>query len=82
MDYREEGARAACVVAQDWADETPIAEYTTFLDTVEPYVPGEFYRRELPCLQAVLAQVQAMHGAYRLPTLLKRVDTLARSRAK
>lgn len=54
VDYRGEGAVAACAVARDWADAEPMAEYHLPLAAVEPYVPGQFFRRELPCLLAVL----------------------------
>ena len=57
VDYREVGAVAAAVLAYDWTDSVPTAEITAFIPDVEEYVPGEFYRRELPCLQAALAQL-------------------------
>jgi deoxyribonuclease V len=54
VDYRERGAVAAAVLAQAWTDPTPAAEVVAFIPAVAEYVPGEFYRRELPCLLAVL----------------------------
>jgi deoxyribonuclease V len=159
VHYFDGGARAACVVFSDWVDGTPAGEHTAWRAEVAPYESGAFYRRELPCLLAVLnpllAQIsliivdgfvwlgdtgrpglgarlhaaleekipvvgvaktrfagaapvaevlrgesesplfvsavgveltdaadaiKKMHGAYRIPTLLKRVDTLARGR--
>jgi deoxyribonuclease V len=41
----------------NWADDTPIKIITTKLDEVAEYVPGLFYKRELPCLLDVIAQV-------------------------
>jgi deoxyribonuclease V len=158
VDYREVGAVAACVLFHTWADETPAGEHVRLVERVEPYQPGQFYKRELPCLLAVLEeaprpleavvidgyvwledetrpglgghlfeslgkaipvvgvaktrfasaraarailrgssekplfvtaagldveeaarQVRAMHGEFRIPTLLKRVDQLCRS---
>jgi deoxyribonuclease V len=158
VDYRDAGALAAVVVADDWTAPEPTYELTEPISTVAEYVPGEFYRRELPCLLAVLSRcpttpdilvvdgyvwlgegrpglgkklhealnekipvvgvaktrfksaagvaspvyragsqqalwvttvgmdhdtaiqaIQKMHGAYRLPTLLKRVDLLCRN---
>jgi deoxyribonuclease V len=158
VDYRDEGALAACVLFRDWGDERPAGERVEHVAEVEPYQPGQFYRRELPCLLAVLRRVsepldavvvdgyvwlgtedrpglgahlhralggtvpvvgvaknpfagavlarkvrrgdgqrplfvtaagtdadraadcvRAMHGPYRIPTLLKRVDTLCRT---
>ena len=51
-------ATAAAVVFQSWEDAEPIAQYAADCDVAEDYVPGEFFRRELPCLLAVLKQVQ------------------------
>jgi deoxyribonuclease V len=155
VDYRSSGAVAACVLFRAWSDADSAAEHVKEIAQVEPYQPGQFYRRELPCLLSVLAVVgepletividgyvwlgdekpglgaylyealdrripvvgvaktrfagaaaesvqrgesrrplyvsaagldprtavryiQAMHGAYRLPTLLRRVDQLCR----
>ena len=50
-------AIAAAVVFQKWTDEDVIAEYTVVCSNIEAYVPGSFYRRELPCLLAVLGRV-------------------------
>ena len=36
---------------------TPAAEHVHWLDAVAPYVPGQLYLRELPCLLAVLERV-------------------------
>jgi deoxyribonuclease V len=47
------GTRGA-VVFEHWDDGEPIAEYTAECSGVEPYVPGQFFKRELPCLLAVL----------------------------
>jgi deoxyribonuclease V len=56
VDYRpDDSAVAACVTARDWDAPTPAEELTARVAHVEPYVPGAFYKRELPCLQAVLA---------------------------
>lgn len=156
VDYREHESVAACVLFSHWTSALADAEWIERLPPPEPYQPGEFYRRELPCLLQVLqrapvlqavvidgyvwldadsrpglgshlyeslqrkvpvigvaktafrgatfamsvlrgesqsplyvtaagmrvelaaAGVQRMHGPYRLPTLLKRVDQLAR----
>jgi deoxyribonuclease V len=150
-------SRAALVAFDDWSSSVATDERTVEREGVEPYVPGEFYRRELRPILAVLAlrvapldlvivdghvwldaqqkpglgahlhealgggvpvvgvaktsfhgatlavpvhrgigtrqlyvsslgiaiedsvaAVQAMHGAHRIPTLLRRVDQLAR----
>lgn len=54
VDYRESGAVAAGLILHNWEDETPTAEWVEQIEQVESYQPGQFYRRELPCLLAVL----------------------------
>jgi deoxyribonuclease V len=50
-------ATAAAVVFGHWSDAPPHSEYTTRCESIREYVPGEFFKRELPCLMAVLAKV-------------------------
>jgi deoxyribonuclease V len=57
VDYRDGHAIAAGVLFRDWADEAPVREIVERIDGIEPYVPGQFFRRELPCLLALLARV-------------------------
>ena len=57
VQYFDIGARAAAVVFSDWPDAAPTDERTSWLDSVEPYEPGSFYRRELPCLLVVLEPI-------------------------
>lgn len=152
VDYRPTGAVAAALLFDDWTDATPARELVARIASVGDYEPGQFYKRELPCILEVLrgarpttvvvdgfvhlgrerrpglgqhladelgvvvvgvaknpfhetpatpvlrgsskkpllvtsagtpeavaaAHVRAMHGAYRIPTLLRRVDQLCR----
>jgi deoxyribonuclease V len=57
VDYRTPGAVAACVLLEAWNSSAPARELTVKIDEVADYAPGEFYRRELPCLLAVLQEV-------------------------
>ena len=151
-------ASAAAVLFSDYRDAEPLAVYTQFVPGAAGYLPGEFYKRELPCLLALLEgmdnapdemvidgyvtlgnrpglgrhlftcfdgkipvigvakskfrgssaaevfrgrslrplyitaagveqekaceRIRSMHGDHRLPTLLKRVDLLARENAR
>lgn len=54
VDYRATGARAACVLTESWESASPTATYVQDIEAVQPYEPGKFYRRELPCLISVL----------------------------
>lgn len=56
VDYRETFAKASAVIIEDWASERCAVESATIHDVAE-YVPGEFYKRELPCIFKVLYQV-------------------------
>jgi len=60
VGYSESEAKAACVTFERWEDAESSGEYSLDIDQVEPYVPGQFYRRELPCLLAVLDQLPTM----------------------
>jgi deoxyribonuclease V len=57
VHYGKNEARAACVLAADWSDAAPAGVWTERIQPIAPYEPGAFYKRELPCLLAVLSQV-------------------------
>ena len=54
VHYKGTGARAACILGETWESESPSQTYVQFVGTAEPYEPGNFFRRELPCLLSVL----------------------------
>jgi deoxyribonuclease V len=56
VDYRGDQAMAACLLFNAWTDAAPAGSRVAHLPAVAPYEPGRFYRRELPCLLAVLEQ--------------------------
>jgi deoxyribonuclease V len=57
VDYRDDLAVAAAVCFRGWsATEVEHTAVLAFRD-VAPYKPGEFYKRELPCLLGVLGRV-------------------------
>jgi deoxyribonuclease V len=58
VDYRRKKAVAAGVLFYDWQDEVAIKELVTECEVAGDYLPGEFYRRELPCLLRLLEQVE------------------------
>jgi deoxyribonuclease V len=60
VDYRDTGAVAACVCFEHWDDSTPVLESAIEINDVEPYEPGRFYRRELPCILAVLQSLPTL----------------------
>lgn len=54
VHYRDPAATAACVLFAAWTDAAPAAEHVARIAQVAPYEPGEFRKRELPCLLEVL----------------------------
>jgi deoxyribonuclease V len=52
--YGAASATAACVIAGDWTSAAPIRELTHCCPLNVEYLSGQFYRRELPCLLAIL----------------------------
>jgi len=61
VHYLSSGAaRAAAVVAADAAFTQVLDEYTELVFEVAAYRPGEFYRRELPPLRAVLQHASGL----------------------
>ncbi len=57
VHYAEKEAWAAAVTFDSWTDATPASERVVCVTEIEPYVPGRFFRRELPCLLAVLREL-------------------------
>ena len=52
--YFGEQAKVVGLVFKDWKDTTPFEVKSIYLDAIAPYEPGSFYKRELPCIQALL----------------------------
>lgn len=58
VHYRDDGSGTACAAAvllDDWTSPMPALEQVIEIPSVAAYEPGSFYKRELPCLLAVLA---------------------------
>ncbi len=57
VSYKDDSAIAACVLFDGWTADSPSGEYVCSIRGTAPYKPGEFFRRELPCLLRVLEEV-------------------------
>jgi len=57
VGYNGTSARAACVTFERWEVTCASAGYVMDTSDVQPYVPGQFDQRELPCALAVLEQL-------------------------
>lgn len=55
--YYDNHAVAAGILFTNWTDSIPTAQYSAVIPEKEPYIPGQFYRRELPCILKVLERV-------------------------
>lgn len=51
-------AAAAVVTFLSFSDATPTHQLTLELEEIAPYVPGQFWQRELPCLMALLERLE------------------------
>jgi deoxyribonuclease V len=75
VDYRDKpgqsgGAVAACAVFGNWREGVPTASFVERIAQVEPYEPGAFYKRELPCLLQVLVKAHTMIQPQKLEMVL------------
>ncbi len=58
--YLKDGrASAAAVLFSDFGDSLPAAEYHRMIARCSAYVPGAFYRRELPAILALMEKITA-----------------------
>ena len=57
IQYGDNTAVAAGVLFSTWVDSQCEREFTKQITGIEPYEPGSFYKRELPCIMALLADV-------------------------
>lgn len=59
--YFDGRAKTVCVEFADWQAKTPSAVYSEVTDNVEEYVPGQFYKRELPCILGLLDKIDLVN---------------------
>ena len=57
-DDANDKAVVGVVTFAEWTSESPIAEYAIEVEGIQPYVPGKFRERELPCLLKALQSPQ------------------------
>jgi deoxyribonuclease V len=50
VHYKDKTAKAVGALIQHWNDATAQRHVIKYIDAVEEYVPGAFYKRELPCI--------------------------------
>lgn len=57
VQYRDDCGFAAGVLFHDWRSERPVRTVSARVNGIGEYVPGEFYKRELPCILKLLGAV-------------------------
>jgi deoxyribonuclease V len=57
VHYRETESKVVGLIFKDWTDEKATETVITFVAEVAEYEPGAFYKRELPCILALLALI-------------------------
>ncbi|MDC8006030.1 endonuclease V [Aureisphaera galaxeae] len=55
--YREDGTAKTVGVLFNWDDTEPLEIYEETFLQVAAYIPGQFYKRELPCILKLLDRV-------------------------
>ena len=56
VHYRETYIKAVAIEFEDWTTDYPTKINQVILPEIAPYIPGQFYKRELPCITKVLEQ--------------------------
>lgn len=52
-------ANTICLAFENWEDENPKHQFSEIKDGVSEYIPGEFYKRELPCILSLLDKIKS-----------------------
>jgi len=55
--YYDNKAKTICIQFENWNDKEPSQVYSEIREGVEDYVPGEFYKRELPCILSLFEKI-------------------------
>ncbi len=56
--YFEDKAKTVCIAFEDWTNESNFKVYDEILENIAEYIPGEFYKRELPCILSLLKKIK------------------------
>ena len=55
--YFDNKAKTVCLEFSEYNQKENFMVHTEIIENVEEYIPGEFYKRELPCIMSVLNQI-------------------------
>jgi len=59
--YFEDKAKTVAIEFESWTNETITKVYEETISGIDEYIPGEFYKRELPCILSLLKQIDLTH---------------------
>ncbi len=60
VNYIEDKALVAGILFEYWQGSETICQITTKINNVSEYEPGQFYKRELPCILEILTQLESL----------------------
>lgn len=55
--YFENKAKTVCLAFENWNDSDKFKVFTEILENINEYIPGEFYKREMPCILSLLQKI-------------------------
>lgn len=56
--FDHDKANTICLAFENWDSPVPDYEFSEIKDGVEEYIPGQFYKRELPCILSLLEKIR------------------------
>lgn len=59
VHYDKQSGMVAGIAFESWTDVIPSNIYLSLIERVGDYIPGQFYKRELPCILKLLSE----HGS-------------------
>ncbi|GGB84695.1 endonuclease V [Flavobacterium suaedae] len=62
--YYNEKAKTVCLLFDKWDAAEPKQVFTEIRDNANEYIPGEFYKKELPCITALLEKIDLTNIKY------------------
>lgn len=60
--YFDDKAKTVCIAYESWQNEGNYKVYDEILENIAEYTPGEFYKRELPCILSLLEKIKPVIG--------------------
>ena len=58
VHYKDTTAKAVGALIAHWNEALALQHVIRYIDAVEEYVPGSFYKRELPCILEIIKNVE------------------------